>query len=135
MNEMSLPYHLIIPSLISLLILGVITLKRKQLFADTKWKWFWISVTVFFGVYLLILVRAIYLDVHFQSVLNEFDLNKDGFFSGEEITSEQQKAMKNVISDTGRNFAPITGLLFSGVISLFIFVGGKIIEYIGLKRK
>ena len=96
MNEISLPYHLIIPSLISILALGIIFLKRKKLFANGKWK--------------------------------------DGFFNGEEITSEQKEAMRKVISDTGRNFSFITGLIFSGIISLFVFIGGKIVEYISLKR-
>ncbi len=134
MNEISLPYHLIIPSLISIMILGIIFLKRKKLFASGKWKWFWISTTVFFGIYLLVVGGATYSDLNAQLTLNEFDLNKDGFFSGEEITLEQKEAMRKLTSDTGRNFAFITGFIFSGIIAFFVFIGGKLIEYINVKK-
>ncbi|WP_191858941.1 hypothetical protein [Hanstruepera ponticola] len=134
MNEISLPYHLIIPSLISILILGIIFLKRKKLFASGKWKCFWISTAVFFGIYLLVVGGATYSDLNAQFTLNEFDLNKDGFFSGEEITSEQKEAMRKLTSDTGRNFSFITGFIFSGIIALFVFIGGKLIEYINVKK-
>ncbi|MGG8497554.1 hypothetical protein ACQY1Q_14170 [Tenacibaculum sp. TC6] len=134
MNEKSLPYHLIIPSLISILILGVIFLNRKKLFLNVKWKWFWISTSIFFGIYLLIVGGATYSDISSELALQKFDLNKDGLFNGDEITPEQKEAMRNVISDTGRNFSFITGLIFSGIITFFVFIGGKLIEYINVKR-
>ena len=123
---------MIIPSLISILALGIIFLKRKKLF--TNWKWIWISTTVFLGIYLLIVGGATYTGITSELALQKFDLNGDGFFNGEEITSEQKEAMQKVISDTGRNFSFITGLIFSGIISLFVFICGKIIEYISVKR-
>ena len=134
MNEISLPYHLIIPSLISILILGIIILKRRKLFANGKWKWFWIGTTVFFGIYLLIVGGATYSDISSELALQKFDLNGDGFFSGEEVTPEQKEAMRKVISDTGRNFSFITGIIFSGIIAFFVFIGGILIEYINVKR-
>ncbi|MDO6490191.1 MULTISPECIES: hypothetical protein [unclassified Cellulophaga] len=134
MSEITLPYHLIIPSLISIIALGVIFLKRKKLFANGKWKWFWISTTVFLGLYLLIVGGATYSDFTSELTLQKFDLNKDGFFSGNEITPEQQEAMKNMTSDTGRNFSFITGLIFSGIIALFVFGIGKITELIKKKK-
>ena len=63
--------------------------------------------------YIIIVIFAIYLKFKFKAELGVFDLNKDGFFNDNEINEEQQKAMKNVISDTGRNLAPFTGILFS----------------------
>lgn len=126
MNEMSLPYHLILPSLISILILGIIGLKRKVLFANRNRKWFWISVTVFFGIYLLIVGGATVVDISSELALQKFDLNGDGFFSREEITLEQEEAMRNVISDTGRNISFMTGLIFSGIMAFFVFVFGRI---------
>lgn len=135
MNEIILPYHLIIPSLISILVIGILILKRKSLYANGKWKWFWISITVFFGIYLLIVGGATYSDIYAQWNLNQYDLNKDGVFSGSEITDNQKEVMKNLINDTGRNFSFITGLIFSGTISLFILIGGKTIEFLNSKRK
>jgi len=134
MNEISLPYHLIIPSIISILILGIVFYNRKRLFKSGKWKWFWISLTVFFAIYLLIVGGATYSDISSELTLRKFDLNGDGFFNGDEITTEQKKAMRNVISDTGRNFSFITGLIFSGIIAFFVFVTGKITELIKKKK-
>lgn len=134
MYKISLPYHLIIPSLISILVLAIIILKRKKVFVKGKWKRFWISTTVFFGIYLLIVGGATYSDISSELNLQKFDLNGDGFFSGEEITLEQKEAMRKVISDTGRNFSFITGIICSGVIAFFVFIGSKLIEYINAKR-
>jgi phosphoglycerol transferase MdoB-like AlkP superfamily enzyme len=134
MNEITLPYHLFIPSIISILILGIIFFKRKRIFGIGKWKWFWISLTVFFLFYLFIVGGATYSDIYAQWNLNKFDLNKDGFFSGNEITAEQSEAMRNLTSDTGRNFSFITGLIFSGIIAFFVFGIGKITEQIKKKK-
>lgn len=124
MNEITLPYHLIIPSIISIFILVIVFFKRKRLFKNKKLKWFWISLTFFFLFYLLIVGQATYSDIYAQWNLNKFDLNKDGFFSGKEITTEQKVAMRNLTSDTGRNLSFITGIIFSGIIAFFIFIIG-----------
>ncbi len=134
MNEISLPYHLIVPSIISAIALVIIFVKRKKLFANTKWRWIWISVTVFFGVYLLIVAGAAYTDISLELSLRKFDLNGDGFFNGAEITAEQQERMHKFIADKGRNFSFISGIFFAGIIALCIFMGGKIIDYLN-KRK
>ncbi|MEZ7506732.1 hypothetical protein [Flavobacterium sp. Arc2] len=134
MNEVSLPYHLIIPSIISILILGIVFYKRKTLFKSGKWKWFWISLTVFFTIYLLIVGGATYSNISSELTLQKFDLNGDGFFSGNEITPEQKAAMRSYISDTGRNISFIIGLIFSGTIAFFVFGIGKITEYIMNKK-
>ena len=130
MNEISIPYHLIIPSIISIVILGIIFFKRKLIFKNGKWKWFWISLTIFFLFYLLIVGGATYGNISSELTLIKFDLNGDGNFSDNEITPEQIKAERNVISDTGRNFSFIIGLIFSGIIAIFVFIVGKTTEYI-----
>ena len=134
MNEITLPYHLLIPTIISILILTILFIKRKRIFRIGKWKWFWISLTVFFAFYLFIVGGATYSDIYAQWNLNKFDLNKDGMFSGIEITPEQNEAMRNLTSDTGRNFSFITGIILSGIIALFVFGIGKITEYIKKKQ-
>lgn len=134
MNEISLPYHLIVPGLISILILGIIIFKRKALFANRKRKWFWISVSIFFGIYLLIVGGSTFVDISAELALQKFDLNGDGFFSREEITPEQEEAMHKVISDTARNFSFVSGLIFSGIIAFFVFIFGRLIEYLNGKR-
>lgn len=134
MSKISIPYHLIIPSIISILILVTIIYKRKTLFKNEKWKWFWISFTIFFLFYLFIVGGATYSEIYAQWNLNKFDLNKDGFFSGNEITTEQRKALKNLTNDTGRTFSFITGLIFSGIIAFFVFIIGKIVQSIKKKN-
>lgn len=134
MTQITIPYHLIIPSIISILILGILFIKRKRIFGNEKHKWFWISLTIFFLLYLFIVGGATYSDIYAQWYLNKFDLNKDGFFSGEEITPEQKEAMRNFTNDTGRNFSFITGLILSGIIAFFVFAIGKTTKYIKKKN-
>lgn len=50
-------------------------------------------------------------EIRFDKELAAFDLNDDGTFSETEFTPETQEAMNNVILDTGRTFAPFTGLV------------------------
>tara|TARA_R110000868_G_scaffold22541_1_gene92438 strand:- start:814 stop:1221 length:408 start_codon:yes stop_codon:yes gene_type:complete len=130
MNEISLPFHLILPSIISILILGLIWYKGTSLFKNGKRKWFWISVTVFFSIYLFIVGWSTYTTISSEIMLNSFDLNNDGFFTKDEITLDQKAAMKNYISDTGRNFSFITGLIYSGIIAFLVCGIGKIIALI-----
>ena len=54
--------------------------------------------------------------------LDAFDLNKDGNFSIEERTVGQQQTMQAVISDTGRNFAPIIGIIYSLIYFTIIMI-------------
>ena len=72
--------------------------------------------------YIIIVASASYLNLKYQSELDAFDLNKDGLFSGNEINEEQQKAMRKVISDTGRNFAPFTGILISMIYYIILLL-------------
>ncbi len=133
MEKINLPYHLVIPSLISILILGIIILKRKRLFVNGKRKWFWISTTVFFVIYLLIVGMTTYVDLDCQWTVNKFDLDGNGIFTNEELTPEAEKAIGNLIHDTGRNLSFIFGIFQAGIISLFVFIAGKIFDYLKTK--
>jgi hypothetical protein len=53
--------------------------------------------------------------------LNRYNLNGDGLFGESEQTEEQVAAMDNLISDTGRNFAVVTGGFFAFVLALLAF--------------
>lgn len=127
--------HFSIPILISLCVLVALLMNRKQIYKKGKWSAFWISLTVFFAVYLLLLTGVIFLEYHYDVALQKFDLNGDGNFSGDEITSEQQIAMRNVTNDLGRTFAAYTGVFISGFIASAVFLVGKIIEYIRKEDK
>jgi hypothetical protein len=124
MEEISIQYHLMLPAIISLVGLLVILFYRKKLFVKNRL--FWICITIFLIVYLYFVGTATYESIYFQWDLNKFDLNQDGMFSGDEITTEQKKAMNNLISDTGRNFSFITGFIFSLFISTIVYIIGLI---------
>ncbi len=47
--------------------------------------------------------------------LREFDLNNDGVFTSSEITSEQREVMRALTNDTGRTFAPFTGIPITAI--------------------
>ncbi len=83
-------------------------------------------MTVFLLAYLFIVGSATYDDIYYQWDLNRYDLNKDGLFSGQEITEDQKAAMQRLINDVGRNFSFITGLIFAGVISTMVYLFGRL---------
>ncbi len=129
MDEITIPYHLAIPTIICLLGLLTIIFYRKNLFSKNRI--LWISITTFLILYLFIVGNSTYDAIYYQWDLNRYDLDKDGMFSGTEITDAQKEAMSKLTSDTGRNFSFITGFIFALVISTFIYILGRIM----LKRK
>ena len=82
--------------------------------------------------YTLIVIWAFGTSFYLKYQLECFDLNHDGSFSDEEQTAEQQKIMKKVISDTARNFAPIIGIIYSGIYFIILLIGQYF--YITIKK-
>lgn len=120
LNQISIPYHLVIPSIISIIGFIVILIFRKKIINRNKALWY--SLASFFIFYLFIVGIATFYSIYYQWNLNNFDLDHDGFFSGSEINKNQQLAMKRLINDTGRNFSFITGLVVSGILSFFTYL-------------
>ena len=83
---------------------------------------FWNSLILFLGLYLLIVGKATYDTIYYQWDLNRYDLNKDGFFNGIEITNSQKEAMKVLTNDTGRNFSFISGFIFAFFSTTIFYV-------------
>ncbi len=125
MDEITIPYHLVAPTIICVIGLGIILFYRKRLFSKNKL--LWTSVTVFLVLYLLIVGMATFDDIYYQWDLNRYDLDKDGMFSGEEITDQQNEAMRKLTSDTGRNFSFITGFVMALIISTVVYISGRVI--------
>ena len=126
MNEITIPFHLAIPSALCIVGLLIIFIKRKQLFTGGQRTALWISIIVFLLFYLFIVGSATYDDIYYQWDLNRYDLDKDGFFGGKEITKEQEASMERLTNDVGRNFAFITGLISSFLISVMVYLVGRI---------
>ncbi|MBE9490710.1 MAG: hypothetical protein IMY67_10485, partial [Bacteroidetes bacterium] len=55
--------------------------------------------------------------------LNSYDLNHNGNFEKNERTVEMQKAMRKVIADNARTFAPFTLIPVSLIIGLLSTIG------------
>jgi len=84
-------------------------------------------VTIFLIVYLIIVATATYNDIYYQWDLNKYDLDKDGFFGGQEITKEQGEAMQRLTNDVGRNFSFITGFVVAGFTSTIVYFVGRLL--------
>ena len=109
MDEITIPYHLVFPTVICIVGLGAILFYHKRLF--TKNKLLWTSVIVFLVLYLFIVGSATYRELYYQLDLNRYDLDKDGIFGGQERTKAQEAAMQRLTNDVGRNFSFITGFI------------------------
>ncbi|MFT4155569.1 hypothetical protein [Parafilimonas sp.] len=124
MNEITIPYHLAIPSIICIVGLLAILFYRNKLFKKNRT--FWTAVTVFLVFYLFIVGGATYDDIYYQYEANRLDLNKDGLFSTDEQTAELNEVMKNLTNDVGRNFSFITGFIFAFIISGIVYIFGRL---------
>ncbi len=77
-------------------------------------------------IYVLLVGDAMIQQWVLDQRLSAFDLNRDGAFSGAEVTPEQKAAMRHATSDSGRVLAPFTGAilavgysgLFFGLVSI-----------------
>ena len=120
MENITVKKHLVIALIFAILIL-IYSFKSKH-----KRK---LLINLFLGTYIVIIAYIIFYDIYLQYYLNSFDIDKNGFFNGYEITIEQKKAMQKLSSDTGRNFSFITGLFYSAILS------GIIYKFIGITKK
>ncbi|WP_339849307.1 hypothetical protein [uncultured Dokdonia sp.] len=118
MNHIQPPTHLILALLITIFLIVVSLFYKKKLLISRKW--LFINTIVFLCVYFIVIAGTVYQDISLQLALQKFDLNSDGFFSGNEITPQQSEAMQKFVSDTGRTFSVISGLLYAGTITIII---------------
>ena len=120
MENITVKKHLVIALIFAILIL-IFSFKSKH-----KRK---LLINLFLVTYIVIIAYVIFYDIYLQYYLNSFDIDKNGFFNGDEITIEQKKAMQKLSSDTGRNFSFIIGLFYSAILS------GLIYKLIGITKK
>ena len=131
MNHIQPPTHLILALLVTILLIVVSLFYKKKLLISRKW--LFINTIVFLCVYFIVVGGAVYQDISLQLALQKFDLNSDGFFSGNEITSQQSEAMQKFVSDTGRTFSVISGLLYAGIITIMISLGRVVVNILKSK--
>ena len=132
MKDIAIPFYLATPTILCLVGLSMIVFYYKIL---KKNRLFWNSLILFLGLYLLIVGKATYDNIYYQWDLNRYDLNKDGFFNGIEITNSQKEAMKVLTNDTGRNFSFISGFIFAFFSTTIFYVLGLITSKVIRSKK
>ena len=92
------------------LLVGVIFIIRQNRFC------FLLPFCISTGLgYILVVTSPQISDKELKNRLYALDTNSDGVFSGDEITPEVKRRLENVSTDTGRTFAPITGIPMSAI--------------------
>ena len=86
-------------------------------------------------IYLLIIISVCLYDIYLKYKVSTFDLDGDGFFTSEEWTPEYAKYSSRLVNDVGRNFAPVTGFIFSFLHSILFFVILTLYRIIKRKRQ
>ena len=120
----------LLPLTISLVVVIYLIGIKKNIAKHTLKYDLWISVFLFFVFYFLIVSTSAIIDVYIQYVYDLYDLNNNGFIESSEKTTGYENAEQNVISDTARNFAFITGAIFSFVLSMGVFLVRVIVRKI-----
>lgn len=117
-------------TLLTLILVPIISLGINSKLVTHKRNNLFISAISAGLLYFSILINVAYIQNKYEVELGTFDLNNDGVFSEFEITSEQEKAMHNVIADTGRTFAPFTGAVLSLIYFFLMLALFKLINFL-----
>lgn len=117
MPPIAVPYPLLLAALVAIAALWFIWHKKDR--STNKNRRF--AIIVFFVVYALIVITAAYQRISFQYELRHYDLDQNSFFTPNEITPAQQLAQANVVKDTARNFAVVTGVVIAFIVSIVFY--------------
>lgn len=111
--------------LILLCIAGAIFIFSVWKLINGKRKLLWISLFISSLWYVLMVGGVLYEEVYYQREYNEC-LDQYGLYT--KRTSDCDEAMENLISDTGRVFAPIIGFITSAILFVFVYLLGLVIS-------
>ncbi len=94
-----------------------------------------LALTHFTIVYLLWVVSAFIYDADIEYKMSTFDVNGDGEFSDEEVSSEEYDEYYSIaVNDAGRNLAPIFGFICASLWSPIFFLTLSWLEQIKHKK-
>ena len=130
MNPITIPNHLVTPTAIAIIGIILLLIFRRRINNSL-----FIGTLTFLAFYAFIVGTAVYDDIYSQWHLNQFDLNQDGVFSGDELTPEQDEAMSELTNDVGRNFSFITGGIAGFILGLAAYIFSRIFERIKPKLR
>lgn len=114
----------------SLALPALVLLYRRRLLPRLHLAWIFLACCVV--VYAMLLAQAYVIDLRFERELLAFDLDGNDWFTPDEETPAQKHAMENVVNDTARTLAPITGLILSPLLVTLAF--GIVVLARGMRR-
>lgn len=132
MDFIDLKPHLLLPAALSLIATILILIFRRTLFIQNKT--LWIGILIFFIIYGIIVGGALCEDLYLSNKVYELK-NSDGEIEYEMFNLQQKHYYDRYINDTGRNFSIITGLIFSGGITIFYFLVSVLKKYLDRDTK
>jgi hypothetical protein len=94
---------------------------RDSIISKTRKLW-WIHIVGFVALYITLVWVVFCGELILNNRLPEFDLNNDGIFTSDEQTSEQKETVKRIAHDTGRKFIIYTGMVYSAIITIVLFL-------------
>lgn len=127
MDFIDLRPHLLLPMVLSIIISVLILIFRRTLFIQNKI--LWRGILLFFISYGTIVGWALCEDLFLSYEISQFK-NADGGIDYEMLSVQQKNYWDSYISDTGRNFSMFTGLIFSGLITIFYFLVSILKKYL-----
>ncbi len=113
--------HYLDPIIIGLFVLGLLIWFRNPITSKAGNLW-WIHIVGFVAIYITIVWVVFCGELILNNRLQEFDLNNDGIFTSDEQTVEQTDTMERVANDTTRKFVIYTGLVYSAIITIALFL-------------
>jgi len=99
--------------LLGFLVLPVMLYTANDRLGRARLPGFALYVLTCFLCYGFLMLSVIAAEYELKQKLERLDPNHDGIFTGAEITREVKEAIANVSNDTGRAFAPITGIPYT----------------------
>ena len=120
-NAKAMNVHYLQPIIISISIVIVLFWFRKRIICKIGFSW-WIYITGFIAIYATIVWLVFCSELILNMRLEEFDLNKDGVITGDEVTTDQKELMSRVAKDTARKLSIYTGFVYSLIITVVLFL-------------
>ena len=92
--------------------------------------WFVLFILACIAGYVILMLAVQVVEAELERELYRHDVDGDGAFSENEITADAERAMDAVSSDTGRTFAPITGVPITFVWTSLNFITISVIDWL-----
>ena len=113
--------HYMYPLAIALCILISLIATRRRIITKIGYSW-WIYIAGFVAIYVAIVWLVFCTELILINRLANLDLNGDGQYIGLERTDEYYEILNRMTKDTARKLSIYTGILYSLVITIFLFM-------------